>query len=48
MRSTAAYLEDANVGEDHDEQGAVEGDRAGEDQVAQVLCKQALPLRCWT
>jgi hypothetical protein len=28
------HLEDANVGEDHDEKGPVEGDGAGEDEVA--------------
>ncbi len=38
-------LKDADVGEDHDEEGAVEGDSGGEDEVAQVLSKQALPLR---
>jgi hypothetical protein len=42
-----SYLEDSNVGEDHDQQWAVEGDSAGEYEVAQVLCKQALPLGCW-
>ncbi len=39
------HLEDANVGEDHDEKGPVEGDGAGEDEVAQVLREQALPVR---
>jgi hypothetical protein len=38
-------LKDADVGEDHDKEGAVEGDSGGEDEVAQVLSKQALPLR---
>ncbi len=38
-------LKDADVGEDHDKEGAVEWDGGGEDEVAQVLSKQALPLR---
>ncbi len=38
-------LKDADVGEDHDKEGAVEGDGGGEDEVAQVFSKQALPLR---
>ena len=45
MRMRHEDLKDADVGEDHDKEGAVEGDGGGEDEVAQVLSKQALPLR---
>ena len=44
LAAHAQYLENANVSEDHDQERTVEGDGAREDEVAQVLSEQALPL----
>jgi hypothetical protein len=38
-------LVDAHVREHHDREGAVEGDRGGEDEVADVVGEGALPRR---
>ena len=42
------YLIYFYVGKDHDSQGAIEGDGAGEHKVANVFSEGTLPWWCWT
>ena len=45
LLNSTAHLVYPDVGEDHDRQRPVEGDRAGEHQVADVLGEGAFPRR---